>query len=54
VNACTARGAIGATDRLARATALGLGARPEAIAVVATDFPARDVAGWLAAELARS
>ena len=54
MNACTARGAIGATDQLARATALGLGARPEAIDVVATDSPARDVAGRLAAELASS
>jgi uncharacterized protein (DUF362 family) len=48
-----ARGAIGATDQLARATALGLGARPNAVDVVATDAAAHDIAGRLTAELAR-
>jgi uncharacterized protein (DUF362 family) len=48
-----ARGTIGATDQLAPATALGLGARPDAVDVVATDAAAHDIAGRLTAELAR-
>jgi len=46
-------GPIGATDQLARALALGLGATPKTVEVVAGDAAARDVARRIAAELAR-
>jgi uncharacterized protein (DUF362 family) len=48
-----ASGPIGATDQLARALALGLGARPETVEVSAVDPASRAAAGRLAAELAR-
>ena len=47
------RGPIGATDQLARALALGLGAAPPTVEVVAADAGAREVARRITAELAR-
>ena len=47
------RGPIGATDQLARALELGLGAPPARVEVVAADAAAREVARRIAAELAR-
>ena len=47
------RGPIAATDQLARALALGLGAPPQAVEVIAADPAARETAQRIAAELAR-
>ncbi|MBI2493360.1 MAG: DUF362 domain-containing protein [Candidatus Rokubacteria bacterium] len=47
------RGPIGATSQLARALALGLGAPPQAVEVIAADPAARETAQRIAAELAR-
>jgi uncharacterized protein (DUF362 family) len=48
-----AQGPIGHTEQLARALEFGLGARPQAVDVVAVDGAARDSAQCIAAELAR-
>ncbi|HEV8616845.1 MAG TPA: hypothetical protein VGU22_15240 [Methylomirabilota bacterium] len=48
-----AQGPIGGTDQLARALALGIGARPETVEVAAADAAARDTAQRIPAELAR-